>query len=90
MKIPKSIKEMPWPECYEGDNQDFKVLISWPVVNHERLLVATFVKNIKKNSRYLGSDFRLICSKKSHTARILYAHSLNGKRVGLDTAVYNF
>ena len=90
MKIPKSIKQMPWPPAYEGGNQDFKVLISWPVVDHERMLVATFVKNVNKNSRYLGSDFRLICSKKNGTARILYAHSLTGKRIGLDTAVYNF
>ena len=90
MKIPKCIKQMPWPPVYEGGNQDFQVLISWPVVDHERLLVATFVKNVNKNSRYLGSDFRLICSKKNQTARILYAHSLTGKRIGLDTAVYNF
>lgn len=90
MKIPKVIKEMPWPGTFEGSNEDFKVLIAWPVVNHERLLVATFVKNINKNSRYLGSDFRLVCSKKNNTARLLYAHSLTGKKIGLDTALYNF
>ena len=89
MRIPKEIKEMPWPKPYEGGNQDFQVLISWPVVDHERLLVATFIRNVKKDTRRLGSDFRLICSKKRNTARILYANSTRGMRCGLDEAVRN-
>ena len=49
MRIDKSIKAMPWPEPYKtAGNQDFAITLSWPTVNHERLLVATFSANREK------------------------------------------
>lgn len=90
MRIDKKIKELPWPETFEGGQQDFLVTISQPVANHERFFVVTFTKNRNKNSGYYGSDFRLVCSKKSHTARILYISSQQAKRVKLSDALRNF
>ena len=73
MKVDKKIKDMPWPDVYEGGNQDFMVSLSWPVIDHERLLVATFVRNRnKKMWRQEGPSFRLVCSKKNGTAAILF------------------
>ena len=74
MKIDKKIRQMPWPDGWHGGQQDFIVTFSWPVVDHERLLVATFIRNRdKKHWRTdFGPDFRLICSKKEKKARIFF------------------
>lgn len=74
MKVDKKIRQMPWPDGWHGSQQDFIVTFYWPVVEHERLLVATFIRNRDKKHWYshTGEDFRLICSKKEKQARILY------------------
>ena len=72
MKIDKSIKDMPWPEAWHGGEQkNFIVTMSWPVIDHEKILVATFVRNRDKKNYCTGSDFRLVCSKKRNMAAIL-------------------
>lgn len=84
MKVDKKIKELPWPEEYRDGNQDFKVTLQWPVIDHERLLVATFVRNRnKKTWRTPGKDFRVICSKKNGTMAILVKSSNVPKRKNL-------
>ena len=92
MKIPKSIRQMPWPEGWHGGMQDFIVTFSWPVVDHERLLVATFIRNRSKRNYYsnTGDDFRLICSKKEKQARILYRGARAVKREYLGNAIRGF
>ena len=83
MKIPRKIKELPWPEPYRSDTkQHFRITLSWPVVDHERLMVATFLKNVNQSSR---PDFRLICSKKRPAAVILFKGETRGKRKDLQT-----
>lgn len=90
MKVDKRIKEMPWPEDYHGGQQNFRVTLSWPTVNHERLLVATFVRNRdKKTWMEPGPDFRLICSRKQNTAAVLYKGAREGKRHDLEKAMRN-
>lgn len=90
MKIEKQIRDMPWPEPFEGNPlQHFRVTLSWPVVNHERLLVATFTWNTHKECKYRDcehKDFRLICSKKLPAAVVLYKGDSRGKRKTLDEA----
>jgi len=92
MRIDKSIKAMPWPEPYKTPgNQDFAITLSWPTVNHERLLVATFSANReKKRWRNAGPDFRLVCSKKNNTAVVLYHGDRAGKRHDLCKALGTF
>lgn len=92
MRIDKSIKAMPWPEPYKtAGNQDFAITLSWPTVNHERLLVATFSANReKKRWRSPGPDFRLVCSKKNNTAVVLYKGDRAGKRHNLRKALDTF
>lgn len=90
MKIPKKIKELPWPEQWSGGSQHFVVTLSWPVIDHERLMVATFIKNREKPTYSQGRDFRLICSKKQGRARILFKGDRVGKRKNLRDALYGF
>lgn len=89
MKIHKSIRQMPWPEPYRAGQQDFRVTFSWPVIDHERLLVATFVCNRDKQRwRNPGPDFRLVASKKQQRCRILYQGEAQSKRHDLNDALY--
>lgn len=93
MRIHKKIKEMPWLDTYEGGQQDFLLTISWPVIDHERLMVATFIRNRNKAAhiyRPIGSDFRLVCSKKNKTAAILYKGAKQAKRIKLGEAFGGF
>lgn len=92
MKIPKKIKEMPWPEPWKGGNQNFIVTLSWPVIDHERFLVATFIRNAEKpiSVQNVGPDFRLVCSKKQGRARLLFKGDHIGKRKDLRDALYGF
>lgn len=84
MKIDKSIKAMPWPEPFStASNQDFRMTLAWPVVDHERLLVVTFSRNIRKDCH---RDFRLICSKKQQAAIVLFKGDNKGKRKTLRDA----
>lgn len=89
MKIAKKIKEMHWPEGWHGGQQDFIVTFAWPVVDHERILVATFIRNQDKKTYYrtTGPDFRLICSKKNKKARILVKGGRAVKRKTLREAL---
>lgn len=91
MKIDKKIRQMPWPDGWHGGQQDFIVTLSWPVIDHERLLVATFIRNREKKHWYshTGEDFRLICSKKKRQARILYRGGRAVKRKLLRDALYS-
>lgn len=91
MKIEKQIRDMPWPEPFVGNPlQHFRMTLSWPVVNHERLLVATFTWNKHEKRKFRGregKDFRLICSKKQPAAAVLYKGESRGKRKTLDDAI---
>lgn len=90
LKVDKRIKDMPWPEEYSHDgNQNFRVTLSWPVIDHERFLVATFVKNRSNHIYRSGEDFRLICSKKQNRVAILYRRG-KCKREFLNTALSGF
>lgn len=64
MKIPKKIKDMPWPEEFRHDGNDrYRITVERPIVDHERLLVVTFMPNQER--RVLKTiKFRIICSKK--------------------------
>ena len=68
MKLPKKIKNSPWPEEFEEDSRAmFKVSISRHIADHEQLLVVAFMPN---RAGYYGQNvqaFRLICSKKQKT-----------------------
>lgn len=88
MKIDKSIKAMPWPEPLEGNpRQHFRVTLAWPVVDHERLMVATFTRNTHKECHYTIHDFRLVCSKKLPAAAVLFKGEKIGKRKSLNDAL---
>lgn len=70
MKVPKIIREMPWPEPFNSGNTGihFRVTFSWPVVEGHRLMVATFSRNQKRPApnwkpKAWGPDFRLVCDK---------------------------
>ena len=73
MRIDKKIRDMPWPEPYQGGLETFAVTLAWPVVDGERLLAATFVRNRAKDNAWMlyGPDFRLVCSKKQRRAAVL-------------------
>lgn len=92
MKIDKKIRDMPWPEAYHGGQQHFVVTLKWPVINHERLMVATFIRNRDKQLYYrnVGADFRLVCSKKNKTAAILFKGDRCAKRKKLRDPLYGF
>lgn len=81
MKVDKKIKEIPWPEPWSGNpQQHFLITLTWPVVNHERLLVLTFLHNRGEKGGNTRRDFRLICSKKQMAAAILYRGERQGRR----------
>lgn len=90
MKIDKAIKDMPWPEPFvRNPLQHYRMMLSWPVVNHERLLVVTFTWNTNSECKFRGcegKDFRLICSKKQPAAVVLFKGESRGKRKTLDEA----
>lgn len=84
MRIDKKIKDAPWPEGFEAELQHFRVMLSWPVINHEKMLVATFQRNRKrKHWGQVTPDFRLVCSKKNKTAAVIYQGERVSKRIGL-------
>lgn len=81
MKVDKKIKEMPWPEPWSGNpQQHFYITLAWPVVNHERLLVLTFLQNKGEKGGNTRRDFRLICSKKQMAISVLYKGERQGRR----------
>lgn len=88
MKIDKAIRTAPWPEPFAGnERQHFQMTLTWPVVNHEKLLVATFVWNASRKPSPDTRDFRLICSKKLPAAAILYKGGSRGSRKELSAAM---
>lgn len=92
MKIDKSIKAMPWPEDFHGTLENFKLTLDWPVVDGERLMVATFTMNrdFERKAwhpKSTGEDFRLICSKKRRRAAILKRSGRQGLRWTLERAM---
>lgn len=90
LKVDKKIKDMPWPEEYHNNgNQSFIVTLSWPVIDHERLMVATFVKNRENHIYRSGDDFRLVCSKKQNRVAVIYRHG-KIRREFLNTALSGF
>lgn len=92
MRINKKIRALPWPEPYQGGRQDFSVTLSWPVVDGERLLVMTFVRNRAKEIHWkdYGPDFRLVCSKKRNRAAVLCRDKRAASRHGLNQALGGF
>ncbi len=91
MKVDKSIRAMPWQEPYHGGNQDFAVTLTWRVVDHERLMVATFTANVSKR-RYiaLGPDFRIVCSKKRQDVAVIFKGEKRSRTMSLSRAMRNF
>lgn len=91
MKIDKSIRAMPWSDPYHGGEQDFAVTLARPVVNGERLMVATFVANVNKE-RYggIGPDFRIVCSKKHRDVAVIFKGDNKSRSMSLNSAMRNF
>lgn len=90
LRVDKRILTMPWPEEYNEDsNRNFRITLSWPVIDNERFFVATFAKNRSNQIYRTGEDFRLICSKKQNRVVVLYRHS-GCKREFLNQALYGF
>lgn len=87
MKVPKSIREMPWPEEYHAGQEDLLVTVAQKVEDHERLLVVTFAVNRDKNTYKEKKDFRLICSKKQKRVLVLYKGERVSKKHSLDKAM---
>ncbi len=90
MNVPKRVKAMPWPEKWKlAGQQNVAITLSWPVIDHEQMLVATFRRNQKKRWTS-GEDFRVVCSKKSGRAVLLYRDGTRAKKgVDLETAARN-
>lgn len=95
MRIPKKVRELPWPEPFKGvDNMHFRVTVRQPVADGERLLVVTFTMNeARRNAMRWTSasekDLRLVCSKKHRTAAIQIRGDRAYRRVSLTAAVYD-
>lgn len=92
MRIDKKIRQMPWPEPCQGGSEAFSVSLAWPVVDGERMLAATFVRNRARDDAWIsyGPDFRLVCSKKQKRAAVLYRNKRNCCRHGLSRALGGF
>lgn len=91
MKVDKSIRAMPWPEPYHGGNRNFAVTLTWPVVDHERLMVATFTANVDKEQwRILGPDFRIVCSKKRRDVAVIFKGAARSCSMSLSKAMKDF
>lgn len=90
MKIHTKIRQMPWPEPYRGGNRHFRVTLSWPVVDRERLMVATFSRNLEKATGNHGADFRLVCSKKQQAVTVLTKGDSRAARKQLDDMLGTF
>lgn len=87
MKVDKKIKSMLWPEPWTGNpKQNFRIELAWPVVDHERLLVLTFLQNRGEKGGNTRRDFRLICSKKQMAVSVLYKGERQGRRHELSKA----
>lgn len=86
MRIPKCVRDRPWPEPAPAAGQsDFSVSLSWPAADGERLLVGTFLVNRRKHPQ--GPDFRVICWKKQNRVRILYRDRSGGALEAIDQAL---
>ena len=94
MRIPKKVRELPWPEPYTGaENIHFRVTVRQPVADGERLLVVTFTMNeARRNAMRWASvhrkDLRLVCSKKQPSAAVLVRGDRAFQRVSLSKALY--
>lgn len=94
MRIPKKVRELPWPEPFTGiATMHFRVTVQRPVADGERLLVVTFTMNEARRNAMRwtsasGKDLRLVCSKKHRTAAILARGDRAYRRVSLSTAMY--
>lgn len=92
MRIPKQVRNIPWGEPYRTKgNQQLRIDLHWPVVDGERLLAADFRRNAKKVLPWQckdAPDFRLVCSKKTGRAAVLYQGGKTGQRHDLHKAMY--
>ena len=94
MRIPKKVRELPWPEPYTGaENIHFRVTVRQPVADGERLLVVTFTMNeARRNAMRWASvhrkDLRLVCSKKQPSAAVRVRGDRAFRRVSLSEALY--
>lgn len=93
MRIPKKVRELPWPEPYTGaKNIHFRVTVRQPVADGERLLVVTFTMNeARRNAMRWANihrkDLRLVCSKKQPSAAVLVRGDRAFRRVSLSEAL---
>lgn len=92
MRIPKQVRDIPWGEPYRTKgNQQLRIDLHWPVVDGERLLAADFRRNVEKVLPWQckdAPDFRLVCSKKTGRAAVLYQGGKTGQRHDLHKAMY--
>lgn len=94
MRIPKKVRDMPWPEPFTGsDTMNFRVAVQQPVVEGQRLLVVTFTMNEVKRGKSpwcsaSWKDFRLVCSKKYQTAAVTLRGDRAYKRRSLSDTMY--
>lgn len=94
MRIPKKVREMPWPEPFTGiDTMHFRVTVQQPMVDGQRLLVVTFTMNEAKRGKSLWccaswKDFRLVCSKKHRTAAVTVRGDRSYRRRNLSNTMY--
>nr|DAL03911.1 MAG TPA: PcfJ like protein [Caudoviricetes sp.] len=94
MRIPKKVRELPWPEPYTGgENIHFRVTVQQPVADGERLLVVTFTmnearRNMLRWTNIHRKDLRLVCSKQKATAAVLVRGDRSFRRVDLSAALY--
>lgn len=77
LKIPRKVREMPWPGPYESENRlmDIRVTVNTPVVDHERLLVVTLQSAAKRQQRYAEDTVRIVCSKKQQDCAMYAEYS---------------
>ena len=73
------------------EQQHFSVSLHWPVIDHHRVLVATFVRN-KDRRLYCapGDDFRLVCNKKENRAAVMYRAKRTARSITLSEPLRGF
>lgn len=82
---------MPWPEYHGNAQQDFAVTLSFPIIDHERLMVATFTNNANKRHYDIpGPDFRLVCSKKRPDVAVVFKDGTRTRAMSLREAMRRF
>lgn len=77
MRVPKKIKDLPWPEDFESENSQIglHVAITWHIIDGERLMVVTVRRNRNKRRYFnekLEDAFRMVCGKKQRDLAVWF------------------